>query len=62
MMANIPDQRMFHMIDVFFSLPWPPHIFQGSHGPLSDLVNFALSALRLFAYECPRSRTYSTAV
>lgn len=41
---------------------WPPDIFLGSHGPLSGLVNFALSAPQLLAYECPHSHTYSTAV
>lgn len=46
----------------FFLLPWPPHISSGSHGPLSGLVNFALSAPWLLAYECPSSLTYSTAV
>lgn len=35
---------------------------QGSHGPLSGLVNFALSAPWQLAYECPCSRRYSTAV
>lgn len=42
--------------------PWPPDIFWGSHGPLSSLVNFALSAPQLLAYEYPRSHTYSTAM
>lgn len=41
---------------------WPPDIFLGSHGPLSGLVNFALSTPRLLAYECPHSHTYSMAV
>lgn len=42
--------------------PWPPDIFSGSHGPLSSLVNFALSAPQLLAYEYPHSHTYSTAM
>lgn len=42
--------------------PWPPDIFGGSHGPLSSLVNFALWAPLLLAYEYPHSHTYSTAM
>lgn len=35
---------------------------RGSHGPLSSLVNFALSAPPPLAYEYPHSHTYSTAM
>lgn len=42
--------------------PWPPDIFLGSHGPLSSLANFALSAPQPLAYEYAHSHTYSTAM
>lgn len=38
-----------------------PHL-RGSHGSLSSLVNFALSASQLLAYEYPHRHTYSPAM